>query len=139
MQNEVQPRRSRSRRNRARVLPFCTWAMERLESMLAEGDERSIEADVQNIIRGPSLWATSYTHMYESGRHFRTWATDDMKKTTANSYIYQSTMNGTREKPYACTIFDILEADFGSFNSIVLEVRWHKSIMSPPKRATMVM
>src|SRR5450759_1213337 len=62
-----------------------------------------------------------------------------MKKTIANSYIYQSTMNGTREKPYAGTILDILEVDFGSFNNIVLEVRWHKSIMSPPERATMVM
>ena len=77
----------------------------------------SVDSDVQNIIRGPSVDVTTYSHMYDSGRHFRTWKTDYMKRTTCNSLVYMLTMDGDVERPYCGTILDIIEVDFGTFVS----------------------
>lgn len=106
---------------------------------MRNGGHTSIPIDVQNIIRGPSLNATSYKHMYESGRHFRTWRTDHMKKTTTNSAIFSLSLDGDEEIPYCGIIQDILEVDYGSFTCVVLEATFYKSIRSPPRRASMVM
>lgn len=62
-----------------------------------------------------------------------------MKKSTCNLGIFMASDVGDVEVPYYGTILDILDVHFGSFTTTVLEVRWHKSIMSPPARATMVM
>lgn len=114
------------------------WCQDRMARLLRSHGPTSIHQDVQNIIRGPSITTTSYTHMYDSGRHFRTWRTDHMKKTTTNSSIFMLSYDGDDETPYCGTILDVLEVDYGSFNTVVLEVKWYKSIMAPPNRATMV-
>ncbi len=107
--------------------------------MLVNGGTTSILEDVQNIIRGPSMNATSHTHMYECGRHFRTWTTDHMKVTTMNSGIFMLTRSGDVEVPYCGIINDILEVDFRSFTIVLMDVQWHKSIMPPSRRPSMVL
>ncbi|CAM6086372.1 unnamed protein product [Calypogeia fissa] len=118
---------------------FQLWANQQLDAILMEPRGMVVDEDVQNIIRGPREVADSYTHMYESGRHFRTWQTDHMKKIVTNCNIYMMTNDGEREMPCVGTIMDILDVDFGSFTTVVLECKWHKSIMSPLPRATMVL
>ena len=76
---------------------FRVWASERMDVLRRSGGHTSVPLDVQNIIRGPSLRATSYSHMYESGRHFRTWRTDHMKKSTSNSGIFLLGQDGDQE------------------------------------------
>ncbi len=125
----------------AMILPsFRVWALERMEILRRTGGHTSIPIDVQNIIRGPSLIATSYKHMYESGRHFRTWRTDHLKRCTTNSGIFLLSQDGDQEStPYCGIIQDILEVDYGSFTCVVLEATFYKSIMSPPRRASMIL
>lgn len=53
-----------------RAMSLCQWATGRLETLLLQSGVNSILEDVQNIIKGPSVMATSHTHMHESANIF---------------------------------------------------------------------
>lgn len=112
---------------------FLPWVREKIHRMLHDNGPHSVPIDVQCIVRGPLRRATSYTHIWESGRHFRVDSLDVRRRSTTDSGVICTPHDGddmASSLPYCGVIEDILEVDFGHFNVVLLGGRWYKFVSS---------
>lgn len=110
---------------------FLEWARRRVDGLIETRGRQAVSEDVMSILRGPSDIAGSYTHMRESGRHFRVHSLDRIRISTSDSGIYALSLGEDEEgamMPYCGILKEILEVDFESFQVILLGASWYRVV-----------
>ena len=96
-----------------------------------------ISSKIRSLVRGPSDYVSSRTHMWHEGRHFRAYSYDLMKQRTQDSGIFtifsiesrssRHDVNVIRDDiPFFGRIRHIWELSYDGFHEILFYCDWHK-------------
>ncbi len=109
---------------------FKEWAIQDTKQTIHEsGTIYAMDEDIRAICHGPSLLAMSYTHCYESGRHFRIRKIDENRRATTDSGVCAlGVMEDGSTTSFYGIIQDILEVEFLNFKVVLFGCDWFKII-----------
>ena len=126
--------RKRTFREAGGVFPeYQRWLTGKVDALAHAQDQNVPDLqEIQDILRGPMAEAQSYTRMKESGRLFRIYSADRNRRSTTDCGVYavgvEADGHGVDQVvPYCGKMTDILEVNFGSFETVLVGALWYRS------------
>ncbi len=112
---------------------YQRWLTGKVEALARTQDLNVLDlSEIQDILKGPRVQAHSYTRMKESGRQFRIYSSDRNRRSTTDCGVYalgvEADGDGVDQVvPYCGKMTDILEVNFGSFETVLVGAMWYRS------------
>jgi Domain of unknown function (DUF4218) len=112
---------------------YQRWLTGKVEA-LAQAQDQNVQdlTEIRDILRGPRVHCFSYTRMKESGRLFRIYTHDRNRRSTTDCGVYalgvEADGDGVDQVvPYCGKMTDIVEVNFGSFDTVLVGAVWYRS------------